>query len=139
MLPKLKVGRKSHSEKPMFVSMTRLILYVRDVALLKSFYQTHFHFPVTEEIEGEWVVLKVGDVEIALHRVGEPYRDRPPEANTSNSKIVLSAQSGLTELREKLVNAGVPMRNLKRYDGFAQLMCDGEDPEGNVFQHSQAD
>jgi len=61
----------------MSVSMTRLIQYVRDVALLKSFYQTHFDLPVTEEIEGEWAVLKAGEIEIALHRVGEPYRDRP--------------------------------------------------------------
>jgi predicted enzyme related to lactoylglutathione lyase len=123
----------------MSVSMTRLILYVRDVALLKSFYRKHFDLPVTEEIEGEWVVLKAGGAEIALHRVGEPYRDRPAGANTSNAKIVFSVQTGLVELREKLVNAGVPMRDLKRYDGFAQLMCDGEDPEGNVFQLSQAD
>jgi predicted enzyme related to lactoylglutathione lyase len=41
----------------MSVSMTRLILYVRDVALLKSFYQTHFGLPLTEEIQDEWVVL----------------------------------------------------------------------------------
>ena len=52
---------------------------------------------------------------------------------------VFSVRSGLTDLREKLVIAGVPMRNLKRYDGCAQLMCDREDPEGNVFQLSQAD
>jgi len=48
-------------------------------------------------------------------------------------------ESGLSELHEKLLNAGVRMRNLKRFDGFAQLMCDGEDPEGNVFQLSQAE
>jgi predicted enzyme related to lactoylglutathione lyase len=123
----------------MSVSMTRLILYVRDVALLKSFYQTHFGLPLTEEIQDEWIVLKAGEIEIALHRVGEPHRDRTPAPNNSNSKILFSLQSGLPELREKLVNAGVPMRHLKRYDGFAQLMCDGEDPEGNVFQLSQAD
>lgn len=121
------------------VLMTRLILYVRDVGLLKSFYQTHFGFPVTEEIENEWVVLKPGEMEVALHRVGEAYRELPKHATTSNSKIVFSVESGLSELREKLLNAGVRMRDLKRYDGFAQLMCDGEDPEGNVFQLSQAD
>ncbi|OXC79628.1 hypothetical protein BSU04_05945 [Caballeronia sordidicola] len=27
----------------------------------------------------------------------------------------------------------------KRYDGFAYTMCDGQDPEGNVFQLSQSD
>jgi hypothetical protein len=31
------------------------------------------------------------------------------------------------------------MRDLKRFPGFPMLMCDGEDPEGNVFQLSQAD
>ncbi|OAJ56834.1 lactoylglutathione lyase [Paraburkholderia ginsengiterrae] len=123
----------------MFVSITRLILYVRDVAVLKSFYRAHFDLPLTEEIEDEWAVLKAGEIEIALHRVGEPYRNRASAPNSSNSKIVFSLQSGLPELREKLVKAGVPMRDLKRYDGFPYLMCDGEDPEGNVFQLSQAD
>lgn len=121
------------------VSMSSLILYVRDVELLKSFYQTQFGLPVTEEIESEWAVLKAGDIELAFHRVGELYRERPNRPNTSNAKIVFSVESGLLELREKLLSAGVRMRDLKRYDGFAQLMCDGEDPEGNVFQLSQAD
>ena len=47
MLPKLKIRRTTYSENPMSVSMTRLMLYVRDVALLKSFYQTHFDLAVT--------------------------------------------------------------------------------------------
>lgn len=123
----------------MLIAMSRLILYVHDVESLKSFYQTHFGFAVTEAIENEWAVLKAGDMEIALHRVGEPYRERPKRPHSSNAKIVFSIESGLSELREKLLKSGVRMRDLKRYDGFAQLMCDGEDPEGNVFQLSQAD
>jgi catechol 2,3-dioxygenase-like lactoylglutathione lyase family enzyme len=129
----------AYSESPMPVSMTRLILYVRDVELLKSFYQSHFGFPVVEEIESEWAVLKAGEIEIAFHRVGEPYRERPRFPDTSNAKIVFSVESGLADLREKLLSVGVKMRNLRRFDGFARLMCDGEDPEGNVFQLSQAD
>ena len=38
--------------------MTRIILYVRNVESLKTFYQTHFDVPVVEEIRGEWAVLK---------------------------------------------------------------------------------
>ncbi|AJC17121.1 VOC family protein [Pandoraea sputorum] len=121
------------------ISMSRLILYVRDVELLKSFYRTHFAFPVIEEIESEWAVLKAGEVEIALHRVGVAYRDRPTSGETSNAKLVFSVRSGLEDLRETLLNAGVRMREMKRYEGFPQSMCDGEDPEGNVFQLSQRD
>ncbi|RFU47597.1 VOC family protein [Paraburkholderia sp. DHOC27] len=121
------------------IAMSRLMLYVHDVELLKSFYQTHFGFGVAEHIEGEWAVLNAGAMEIAFHRVGEPYRELEHHSNSSNAKMVFSVESGLLALREKLVSAGVQMRGLKRYDGFPQLMCDGEDPEGNVFQLCQAD
>jgi catechol-2,3-dioxygenase len=126
----------------MSVSMSRLILYVNDVALLKSFYHRHFGLAVVEEIENEWVVMDAGGVELALHLAGKPYRDResPHEShNRSNAKLVFSVPAGLPEIRTKLADAGVRMRGLKRYDGFPQLMCDGEDPEGNVFQLSQTD
>jgi predicted enzyme related to lactoylglutathione lyase len=124
----------------MRATMSRLILYVYDVTALTSFYRTHFGLELCEEIEGEWAVMKAGAMELALHRVGEPYRERQPQRRSmTNAKMVFSIESGLVELREKLSAAGVPMRELKRYQGFPQLMCDGEDPEGNVFQLSQRD
>ncbi|VVD64447.1 lactoylglutathione lyase [Pandoraea aquatica] len=121
------------------ISMSRLILYVREVELLKAFYRTHFAFPVIEEIENEWAVLKAGEVEIALHRVGMAYRDLPTSGEMSNAKLVFSVESGLAELRETLLKAGVQMREVKRFDGFPYALCDGVDPEGNVFQLSQRD
>jgi catechol 2,3-dioxygenase-like lactoylglutathione lyase family enzyme len=129
--------------------LTRVMLYVQDVEQIKTFYQTHFDMPAVEEIPGEWVVLKAGEVELALHLAGPEYRrdvrgtgEPSPEevgGTTSNAKLVFTITSGLPELREKLVAAGVKMRDLKRYAGFPQLMCDGVDPEGNVFQLSQPD
>lgn len=120
------------------LSITRVILYVRDVARLKAFYQLHFGLAVVEDIEDEWAVLKAGTMELALHRVGVAWRD-VPVTGSSNAKLVFTVLSGLDVLRDRLVAAGVPMRELKRYDGFAQSMCDGEDPEGNVFQLAQPD
>ncbi|MBV8464454.1 MAG: VOC family protein [Burkholderiales bacterium] len=122
----------------MSLSMSRLILYVHDVERLKSFYQAHFDLTVVEEIAQEWVVLQAGTVQLALHRIGKPYRGLKPQGG-SNTKIVFDVPAGLEALRDKLIAAGVAMRPLKRFDGFAQLMCDGEDPEGNVFQLSQPD
>jgi catechol 2,3-dioxygenase-like lactoylglutathione lyase family enzyme len=123
--------------------MTRVILYVQDVELLKTFYQTHFDVPVVEEIPGEWAVLKAGEVELALHLAGPEYRRssslEDDDGTSSNAKLVFTVKSGLPELRDKLLAAGVKMRDLKRFAGFAMLMCDGVDPEGNVFQLSQPD
>ena len=123
----------------MQIVMTRLILYVRDVVRLKSFYQTHFGFHVIEEIDNEWAVLMAWQVELAFHLVGQPFRSVPLASKQSNAKLVFSVDSGLAELRSKLERADVPVGEIKRYPGFAYSLCDGRDPEGNVFQLSEPD
>jgi catechol 2,3-dioxygenase-like lactoylglutathione lyase family enzyme len=123
----------------MQIAMTRLILYVRDVARLKSFYQTHFGFRVIEEIGNEWAVLAAGQVELALHLVGRQWRSAPLKPVQSNAKLVFTVDSGLAELRTKLEKTNVPVGEIKRYPGFAYSLCDGRDPEGNVFQLSEPD
>src|SRR5262245_14348399 len=103
--------------------MTRVILYVRDVERLRRFYQAHFDVAVVEEIAGEWAVLKAGEIELALHLVGPEYRRGAPagggepqdgggqedDGTASNAKLVFTVHSGLPELRERLLAAGVRM------------------------------
>ena len=42
------------------VSLTRVILYVQDVERIASFYCDALGLAVTEEIKGEWAVLRAG-------------------------------------------------------------------------------
>ncbi|WP_179236079.1 VOC family protein [Burkholderia sp. AU28863] len=125
--------------------MTRIILYVRDVALLKAFYRRHFALPVIEEIDGEWVVLDAGAIELALHLSGPAFRDAAASANTnapaatSNMKLVFRIDADLDAHRDRLARDGVTVHAIKRYDGFPYRMVDGVDPEGNVFQLMQPD
>ena len=120
--------------------LTRLILYVQDVERLSAFYCDLLGLAVVEQIPGEWAVLKAGACELALHRVGKAYRVADPENWTaeSNAKLVLTVDRDLEELRAELVAKGVPMRNIKSYPGLTGVLCDGTDPEGNVFQLTQA-
>ncbi|MFJ1213172.1 VOC family protein [Burkholderia pyrrocinia] len=123
--------------------MTRIILYVRDVASLKAFYQRYFDLPVIEEIDGEWVVLDAGAVELALHLAGPAFRQAASSAHAnadaSTVKLVFSIDADIDAHRDRLARDGVTVRDLKRYDGFAYRMYDGLDPEGNVFQVMQPD
>ncbi|KVR15451.1 lactoylglutathione lyase [Burkholderia ubonensis] len=121
--------------------MTRVLLYVHDVASIKSFYLRYFDLRVVEEIDREWAVLDAGNVELALHLAGPAFRraaaPEPPHA--THVKLVFSITSGIDAHRDRLARDGVVVRELKRYDGFAYRMYDGLDPEGNVFQVMQAD
>ncbi|WP_423380347.1 VOC family protein [Burkholderia sp. LMG 32019] len=123
--------------------MTRIILYVQDVMLLKAFYQRHFDLPVIEEIDGEWVVLDAGAIELALHLAGPAFRHAtaPSNANpaTNNVKLVFRIDTGIDAHRDRLARDGVTVRDIKRFDGFPYQLLDGIDPEGNVFQVMQPD
>jgi catechol 2,3-dioxygenase-like lactoylglutathione lyase family enzyme len=119
-------------------NISRIILYVQDVDLLKDFYQQHFHFHAIENIPGEWVLLHGGGVQLALHQVGEAYRKPGAQSGLgSNAKIVVNVTEPLTTVRKRMLQAGVPVQNIKSYPGFPYELCDGQDPEGNVFQLMQ--
>lgn len=117
----------------------RIIIFGHRVEKLKSFYVDNFGLSVVEEIAGQWIVLNAGHVEIAIHKVGQGYG---PEAGKefraeSNTKLVFYIISNLESFRQRLVDRGVAMGDVKSFEGIHSLFCDGEDPEGNVFQIEQ--
>lgn len=116
----------------MQITISRIIIFGRDIDLLKHFYADNFNLRVIEEIPGEWVVLNAGAVEIALHKIGEAYTDDMPKVN--NIKLVFTIPANLKQLRQKLTDSGVALKDIRSFPGINSIFCDGEDPEGNVFQ-----
>ena len=123
----------------MNASLSRIILYVQDVGLLTRFYRDILGLPVVQEIGDEWVIFRPGSCELALHRVDRPYRvaDAGSWTVETNVKLVLVVTREIAELRAELISKGVPMREVKSYPGFPGPLCDGEDPEGSIFQLQQ--
>src|SRR6266498_5146076 len=123
----------------MNVSLGRIILFVQSVERLKDFYQTHFQFELLEEIKDEWALLKAGDCEIALHRVGTAYRGINPSSShaLNNVKLVFETDNNLRQLRVDLIRSNVIMKDIIYFGNSPCLYCDGQDPEGNVFQLMQ--
>ena len=120
----------------MHIALNRVILFVQHVSALTEFYQTHFGFQLTEEIKGEWAVLKTGNCELALHKAGVAYgtnNNNPPGEN-NNVKLVFETDADLHQLREKLIDGNVAMKEIKFFKAFPFLFCDGADIEGNIFQ-----
>ena len=120
-------------------SLGRIIIFGQQVDQLKSFYLDHFNFSVTTEIKDQWVVLNTGQTEIAIHKIGQGYE--PPAGKEfrieSNTKLVFHTRSNLKTIRNRLVEKGVVMGDIKSFEGINALFCDGEDPEGNTFQIEQ--
>jgi catechol-2,3-dioxygenase len=124
----------------MRVVLNRVILYVQDVERLTTFYREMFGLPVVEEIKSEWTVLAAGPCQLALHKVGKAYRVADPASwqVETNVKLVITVDRPLAELRAELSAKGVSMGKIKSYPPLTGLLCDGKDPEGNVFQLAEA-
>ena len=120
----------------MKLNLSGIILFVKDVEKLKSFYINNFNLELKEEISSEWVLLKAGQCEIGLHKTGSQYLTDidKSEKDESNTKMVFDIDEDIYLMREKLLSKNVILGEIKTWDGFDYRVCDGEDPEGNVFQ-----
>lgn len=121
------------------LSLNRIIIFGNLVGELRDFYVENFGFTIIEEIKDQWIVLSAGNMEIAIHKIGHGYEPNDGEkfrAN-SNTKLVFSLNENLDLFRKQLVEKGVVVGDIKSFKGINSLFCDGEDPEGNVFQIEQ--
>ncbi|NTD99801.1 VOC family protein [Agrobacterium tumefaciens] len=120
-------------------NLDTIIFYVQNVEKLTAFYATIFGFEVVEKFEPTWALLSAGACKIGLHQIGEGYLDKSKGAFKveSNAKIVFEIDQDIHALKTYLVDQGVEMREVKTFEAYDYWLCDGVDPEGNVFQLKQ--
>jgi hypothetical protein len=105
------------------------MLFVQDVAGVAGFYRDKLGLHPLGEITPEWVEMKTGSCTIALHRVAKPLRER----GKPSAKIVFGVKD-VQAAKSLLESRGV---NMGKINSFSDIqICDGEDPEGNLFQIS---
>lgn len=112
-----------------------IILYVKNVELLKNFYVENFRLEVMEE-DPVWALLNAGAVQIGFHKIGDPYLEKIAEGYQfdNNTKLVFEIDVDIESARNEFVSRNIQMRAIKTFDNYDFWLCDGTDPEGNVFQ-----
>jgi catechol 2,3-dioxygenase-like lactoylglutathione lyase family enzyme len=120
----------------MLLQLETIVLFVQNVDLLKGFYVDIFGFDIIEESDDQWVLLKAGACNIGLHKIGQEYieENQEPFKFDNNTKIVFAFDGDIHVLRQELLSKNVTLREVMSWEGYPYLLCDGEDPEGNVFQ-----
>ncbi|HCA08202.1 hypothetical protein [Chryseobacterium sp.] len=112
-----------------------IILYIQNVELIKNFYVENFSLKVIEEDSG-WVLLNAGAVNIGLHKIGDQYLEEiePDYQFDNNTKLVFEIDVDIESARNELISKNTAMREIKTFENYNFWLCDGTDPEGNVFQ-----
>jgi catechol-2,3-dioxygenase len=122
----------------MKVKLETIIIFVQNVDKLKTFYVDILKLEVIEEAKSQWLLLKAGACSIGLHKIGEQYlgADQKEFKFDNNTKIVFEVDEDLHTIREQLIQKDVALKEIMNWDSDYWL-CDGEDPEGNIFQLRQ--
>lgn len=120
----------------MKATLTGIILFVGNVEKLKNFYMENFHLELAEEIESQWVLLKTGLCELGLHAIGTEFTqaDQTSGKLENNTKMVFEMEENIFVVHKKLTAQQVVLTEIKTWDNYPYWICDGEDPDGNVFQ-----
>ncbi|HNQ15899.1 MAG TPA: VOC family protein [Pyrinomonadaceae bacterium] len=120
----------------MIGGLSRVILFVDDMAAMKSFYVDILGLRELPGGDVVFVSLDSGGAQLSLHQIPSEYAD--PNAGgapreDSYTKFVFHSDDVEGD-REALVAKGVRMREINRWGAIE--LCDGIDPEGNIFQIS---
>jgi catechol-2,3-dioxygenase len=112
-----------------------ILFYVKNIQLLRDFYAENFDLKVLEEDE-IWVLMTDGMMKIAFHKIGEKYINHIAENHQfdNNTKLIFEIEDNLEQIRNEFIEKNIPMGELKTFDNYDFWLCDGTDPEGNVFQ-----
>lgn len=123
----------------MKLNLNTIILYVRNVETLKFFYNEVLGLEIVEDDKSVWVLLRTGAGYIGLHKIGDHYLSKIDAGYKfdNNAKIVFEIEDDINKLRQFFIDKNVPMKAIKTFDNYDYWLCDGEDPEGNVFQLKQ--
>ena len=111
----------------MKLALRRVIIFTRSIDELTAFYRDVLGLPLLVDDKG-WKELDAGGARLAIH-AGTPSGEEGAGAH----KLAFFTDR-VAETRAELVSRGVKMKATKSFNGLD--LCDGEDPDGNVFQLS---
>lgn len=59
---------------------------------------------------------------------------QPNHKFDNNTKLIFEIETSIKEVRKEFLAKSIEMREIKTFENYDYWLCDGIDPEGNVFQ-----
>lgn len=120
------------------MQLVQVILFAVDLSRMETFYRQELGLALVEGSPADgWIRLDAGGCVLALHAIPEPIAagiqiEDPPRPRADTPLKLAFHVDDIEASCRALAKAGAIMYDIRRSDGVA--MCDGLDPEGNVFQ-----
>lgn len=123
------------------LQIARIILFAKNMDLMVSFYEDVLKLPriAPPDDSAVFVSFDVGAAQLALHEIPQAHAQNiaisdPPVARGNTPIKLAFGAADVTRVCAELESRGAAMGPVQKFGSLH--ICDGMDPEGNIFQIS---
>jgi catechol 2,3-dioxygenase-like lactoylglutathione lyase family enzyme len=111
------------------------VIFVRDMAAMRSFYQEILGFPLLRELSPGWIEYRLGDNTLALAKPSLTAADAPTPAGSAALQLAFKvAAPEVDRCADELVRRGVKLLSPPTDRAFGHRTLFFRDPDGNLLE-----
>jgi catechol 2,3-dioxygenase-like lactoylglutathione lyase family enzyme len=111
------------------------VIFVRDMAAMRRFYEDILGFPLIRELSPGWIEYRVGGNTLALARPSRTATDAPtPDGSASLQLAFKVSISEVDQCADELVRQGVDLLSPPTDQAFGHRTLFFRDPDGNLLE-----
>ena len=111
------------------------VIFARDMAAMRRFYEDVLGFPLLRELSPGWIEYRVGENTLALARPSRTSGDAPtPDGSAALQLAFKVSQPEVDECADELVRRGVVLLSPPTDQVFGHRTLFFRDPDGNLLE-----
>ena len=111
------------------------VIFVRDMAAMRRFYEDILGFPRLRELSPGWIEYRVGDNTLALARPSRTAADVPTPNGSASLQLAFKVSAAeVDQCADELVRQGVGLLEPPTNQPFGHRTLFFRDPDGNLLE-----
>ena len=111
------------------------VIFVRDMAAMRRFYEGILGFPLLRELSPGWIEYRIGDNTLALARPGRTAGDAPMPNGSASLQLAFNVSAPeVDQCADELARQGVALVSPPTDQPFGHRTLFFRDPDGNLLE-----
>jgi catechol 2,3-dioxygenase-like lactoylglutathione lyase family enzyme len=111
------------------------VIFARDMAAMRRFYEDILGFPLLRELSPGWIEYRVGGNTLALAKPSRTAADAPTPDGSASLQLAFKVSAGeVDQCADELVRQGVALLSPPTDQAFGHRTLFFRDPDGNLLE-----